>query len=127
MRINTLKKVHRRIEVELVVQSNASAPLKDILVQADYPNNFDFSRSEPNPMYRESAWLLDEIKPEETKTIKIRGVIVGQQAEEFQIKFSAGTPKPENEFEIGSILTIANADFVIEQPFVRCWPQCKRY
>ncbi len=120
IQINTLKKVSagQEIEVELLVRSNSSAPLKDILVQADYPNNFDFSRSEPNPMYRESAWLLDEIKPEETKTIKIRGVIIGQQAEEFQIKFSAGTPKPENQFEIGSILTIANADFVIEQPFI---------
>lgn len=120
IRVNTLKKVSagQEIEVELVVQSNASTPLKDILVQADYPNNFDFSRSEPNPMYRESAWLLSEIKPEETKTIKIRGVIVGQQAEEFQLKFSAGTPKPENQFEIGSILAVANTDFVIEQPFI---------
>jgi hypothetical protein len=120
IRVNTLKKVSagQEIEVELQVQSNASAPLKDILVQADYPNNFDFSRSEPNPMYRESAWLLDEIKPEETKKIKIYGVIVGQQAEEFQLKFSAGTPKPENQFEVGSILTVANADFIIEQPFI---------
>lgn len=120
IRVNTLKKVSagQEVEVELAVQSNASAPLKDILVQADYPNNFDFSRSEPNPMYRESAWLLDEIKPEETKTIKIRGAIIGQQAEEFQIKFSAGTPKPDNQFEIGSILAVANADFVIEQPFI---------
>ena len=120
IRVNTLKKVSagQEIEVELAIQSNASTPLKDILVQADYPNNFDFSRAEPNPMYRESAWLINEIKPEETKTIKIRGVIVGQQAEEFQIKFSAGTPKPENQFEIGSILTVANADFVIEQPFI---------
>ena len=120
IRVNTLKKVSagQEIEVELAIQSNASTPLKDILVQADDPNNFDFSRAEPNPMYRESAWLINEIKPEETKTIKIRGVIVGQQAEEFQIKFSAGTPKPENQFEIGSILTVANADFVIEQPFI---------
>ncbi|MBP9717087.1 MAG: hypothetical protein KBD44_00010 [Candidatus Pacebacteria bacterium] len=120
IRINALKKVSagQEIEVELAIQSNASTPLKDILVQANYPNNFEFSRSEPAPMYRESAWLLSEIKPEEIKMIKIRGVIVGQQAEEFQIKFSAGTPKPENQFETGSLLAVANADFVIEQPFI---------
>lgn len=120
IRVNSVKKVSSGQEVEMVlsVQSNASTPLKEILVMADYPSNFDFSSASPNPAYRESAWLLSELRPEETKTIKIKGIIVGQQAEEFQLKFSAGTPKPENQFEVGSVLANATADFVIEQPFI---------
>lgn len=121
IRVNSVKKVSsgQEVEVGLSIQSNASTPLRDILVLADYPSNFDFSTAEPNPVYRESAWLIDEIRPEETKTIKVKGVIVGQQAEEFQLKFSAGTPKPENQFEVGSVLANATADFVIEQPFIQ--------
>lgn len=120
IRVNTVKKVSsgQEVEIELAVRSNASSPLRDILVLADYPSNFDFSSAQPNPMYRESAWLISELKPEQTQSIKIKGVIVGQQAEEFQLKFSAGTPKPENQFEVGSVLANAVADFVIEQPFI---------
>jgi hypothetical protein len=120
IRVNAVKKVSsgQEVEIELAVQSNASSPLRDILVLADYPTNFDFSSAQPNPMYRESAWLISELKPEQTQTITVKGVIVGQQAEEFQLKFSAGTPKPENQFEIGSVLANAVADFVIEQPFI---------
>jgi hypothetical protein len=120
IRVNAVKKVSsgQEVEIELAVQSNASAPLRDILVLADYPTNFDFSSAVPSPMYRESAWLISELRPEQTQTIKIKGVIVGQQAEEFQLKFSAGTPKPENQFEVGSVLANAVADFVIEQPFI---------
>lgn len=120
IRVNSVKKVSSGQEVEIIlsVQSNASTPVKDILVMADYPSNFDYSSAEPNPAYRESAWLLSELRPEETKTIKIKGIIVGQQAEEFQLKFSAGTPKPENQFEVGSVLANATADFIIEQPFI---------
>lgn len=120
IRVDSVKKVSsgQEVEMTLSVQSNASTPLKDILLMADYPNNFDFSSASPAPTYRESAWLISELNPEKSATIKIVGTIVGQQAEEFQLKFTAGTPKPENQFELGSVLANASADFLIEQPFI---------
>lgn len=118
--VDSLKKVSagQEVEVTLRVQSNASTPLQNILVSANYPNNFDYSSAEPAPIYRESEWIIKEIKPEESTTIVIKGLIVGQQAEEFQMQFSAGTPQQDNEFIIGSVLANATADFIIEQPFI---------
>ncbi len=120
IRVNTVKKVSsgQEIDIVLTVQSNAPTPLKDILVTADYPSNFDYSSAEPSPAYRENAWLISELRPEKTQTIRLRGAIVGQQDEEFQLKFSAGAAKPENQFEVGSVLATAVADFLIEQPFI---------
>lgn len=118
--VDSIKKVSagQDVEVKLTIKSNAPTPLKDILVSANYPSNFDYSSASPEPAYRESDWLIKEILPEKSVTITIKGAIVGQQAEEFQIKFSAGTAQKDNQFIIGSVLANAVADFVIEQPFI---------
>ena len=120
IRVESIKKVSagQDIEVKLTIQSNASTPLKDVLITANYPTNFDFSSAQPNPIFRESAWLIKELLPETSSTIVIKGGIVGKQTEEFQIQFSAGTPQQDNQFIIGSVLANATADFVIEQPFI---------
>ena len=120
IRVESTKKVSagQDVEVKLTIQSNASTPLKDLLITANYPTNFDYSSAEPAPAFRESAWLVKELLPEKSTTIIIKGNIVGKQTEEFQIQFSAGTPQQDNQFIIGSVLANATADFVIEQPFI---------
>ena len=118
--VDALNKVSagQSIDVTLTIKSNATTPLENLLISANYPNNFDFTSADPAPSYRESEWTIKELKPGETTTIKIKGTVVGQQAEAFQMQFSAGTPAQNNEFTIGSVLTKSSADFVIEQPFI---------
>jgi hypothetical protein len=120
VRVESVKKVSsgQEVEVKLTLQSNAPTPLKDVLLTADYPANFDYSSASPAPLYRENAWFIEELQPEKATTITLKGVVNGKQDEEFQMKFQAGTPKPDNQFELGSLLANAVADFVIEQPFI---------
>jgi hypothetical protein len=120
IKVKALDKVSsgQEVTLELAVQSNAPTPLRDILITADYPSSFDFSSADPSPAYRENAWLIPELLPERTETITLKGVIVGREAEEFQVKFMAGTSKPDNQFEIGSMLANASHDFAVEQPFI---------
>jgi len=118
--VNALNKVSagQSIDVVLTIKSNATTPLEHLLVSANYPNNFDFTSASPVPSYRQSEWTIKELKPGATTTIKIKGTVVGHQAESFQMQFSAGTPQQNNEFTIGSVLAKSSADFVIEQPFI---------
>jgi hypothetical protein len=118
--VDALNKVSagQSVDVTLTIKSNATTPLEHLLISANYPNNFDFTSASPVPSYRESEWTIKELKPGETTTIKIKGTIVGQQAETFQMQFSAGTPEQNNEFTIGSVLAKSSTDFVIEQPFI---------
>jgi hypothetical protein len=118
--IDSLNKVSagQSVDVALTIKSNATAPLEDLLISADYPNNFNFTSSDPTPAYRESEWAIKELKPGESQKIIIKGVIVGQQAEHFTMQFSAGTPQKDNQFTIGSVLAKASTDFTIEQPFI---------
>jgi hypothetical protein len=120
IRVDAVNKISsgQDIEVKLNVQSNASNVLRDILIVANYPSNFDYGSSEPAPTYRETAWLIKELKPEQTEVITIKGRANGLQNEEFQMQFSAGTPRQDNQFILGSTLANVTADFFIERPFI---------
>lgn len=120
LRVDSIEKVSsgQEVEVKITLQSNSSNSLRDVLLSANYPGNFDFTSADPSPTYRQSEWLIDELKPEESKVITLRGQVTGVQDEEFQMQFSAGTPRQDNQFIISSVLANAVADFLIEHPFV---------
>ena len=120
LRIESVEKVSsgQEVEIKVTLQSNSPNPLKDILLSADYPSNFDFTSSDPSATYRQSEWIIPELKSEESKTITLRGQVTGVQDEEFQMQFTAGTPRQDNQFIISSVLANATADFLIEHPFV---------
>ncbi len=120
IRVESLEKVSAGQDTKMVVtiQSNASTPLKDLLITAEYPNNFDFTSATPEPSYRENAWLIKELLPEQSTKITLIGSIVGNENEKSQVKFAAGTPQQGNQFMIGSTLANAVAEFTIEEPFI---------
>jgi len=120
MRVLSIERVSsgQEVTIRLELQSNAAATLNNILVSANYPINFDFSSAEPAPAFRQNSWLVREIQPEQSIPITIRGVASGNQDEEFQIQFNAGTPRQDNQFMIGTQLASAVADFIIERPFI---------
>lgn len=120
LRIESLEKVSsgQEVEVKVVLQSNSSNTLKDVLLSANYPSNFDFTSADPAPTYRQSEWIIKELKPEESVTVTLRGQVTGVKDEEFQMQFSAGIPRQDNQFIIGSVLANSSADFLIEHPFV---------
>jgi hypothetical protein len=120
LRVTSLERVSsgQEIDIKLELQSNATAPLNNILLTAEYPVNFDFTSAEPSPSFRKNTWLLKDIAPDQVIPIIIKGLVIGNQDEEFRIQFVAGTPRQDNQFTIGTQLTSAAADFVIERPFI---------
>jgi uncharacterized membrane protein len=106
------------IDITVVATSNANAPLKDVLITAAYPNGFTFNKSQPQPIYGQNVWKIDEIKPGETTSIKLQGTITGHTEETFGISFTAGQADPDNQFIVGSLLNDARTEFVIEHPFI---------
>ena len=106
------------VDVTVTAKSNGSTPLKDLLVTASYPTGFDFESSTPDPVFAENVWLIDELLPEESKSIKIRGIARGLTDEAFRINFAAGPQNTNQQFSIGASLAESRADFIIERPFI---------
>lgn len=120
LRVKNIEKVAagQMVDVTLTAQSNASNPLSNVLVQAEYPNGFQFEESFPPPVFGDSVWLIDELLPEQTTEITLRGVVRGLTEETFRINFDAGPADSGNQYVMSSRLTNAWADFTIERPFI---------
>jgi hypothetical protein len=118
--VESLKNVSsgQATEVKLKVTSNAPTKLTDILIKAEYPEGFDFTRSDPASVSGQNVWLIDSLEPESSKTITISGVITGSQSEEYVMNFSVGVPNERDRFNLASVYSVAKAEFLIEQPFI---------
>lgn len=121
LRVENIKKVAsgQLVDVTLTAVSNASTPLRNILITASYPNGFTFESSKPDPVYGQNVWRIDELLPEGSVTIKLKGIVTGLTEETFRINFDAGPADSNNQYLVSSKLTEANADFEIERPFIQ--------
>jgi len=106
------------VDVKIIAQSNASTPLKDILIRAEYPTSFDFERSVPSPSFGDEVWVIKEILPEQTVEINLKGIVTGLTEETFRINVVAGPTAPDNQFVMASRLTQGWVDMKIERPFI---------
>jgi len=120
IRADTISKVSsgQEIEVKITVQSNASTIQRNILVSASYPSSFSFISADPAPAYQENEWLISEIAPESSQVITLRGRISGVEGEQAEIQLAIGTPRSDNQFIMGSVLSKISTNYTVERPFI---------
>lgn len=104
--------------VKLTVTSNSSSPITNLLVKAEYPSGFDFSSSNPAPVSGRNVWSIAELKPEESATVEITGVIVGTKADKYVLKFAVGVGSDRNPNELASLMAVGDTEFTLEDPFL---------
>lgn len=120
LRLDSVEKVAsgQTVDVQMTVVSNASAPVENVLISAEYPNGFRYETADPAPVFSNNVWQIDELLPEESVVIDLTGVVVGLTEESFQINFSAGPARADNPFIVGSVLAESDINFFIERPFI---------
>jgi len=120
MRVEALKKVSsgQETDLEVTITSNAPTTLSDVLIKAEYPLGFDFTSSEPSPVSAQNIWIMKDLEPEETRTILIKGIVVGKETDEYAINFSIGVPNERNQQTLASVFATAQTEFEIEEPFL---------
>lgn len=120
LRVDAIEKVAsgQTVEVTLTAESNASTPLSNILITADYPTGFRFEGADPEPVYGQNVWRIRELQPGGTETITLEGVVTGLTEETFRINLEAGPASSENQYIVGATLADVYADFTIERPFI---------
>ncbi len=119
--IDALKEVNNNQEVVLIARviSNSNNTLNNVALNVVYPFGFTYTRSN---MEIESAekglYPIGEIKPNETKTVEIRGMINGQSAEDKVFKFNVGTANPNSPEKVTTSLAMYIHDMVIRGDFL---------
>lgn len=120
VRADSIKKISsgQETDITLTIVSNSPSPLSELLVKAEYPSGFDFSKSSPSPTHGQNMWLIKNLEPEKEQKIVITGVLVGKESDEHAIKFTVGVPNERDPQSLASIFSTAETQFEIEQPFL---------
>lgn len=121
LQVSSLRKVSagQEVEVTVIAKSNTDKVLKDILISASYPSGFIYKSSSLDPIYNQNTWLIEELNPETSAVLKLKGTIVGLNEETSVLNFSAGAAQTDNQFIVGSLLAEASTEFYIEKPFIK--------
>ena len=93
------------VEFTVTVASNASAPVKDVLLSAGFPFGFSFSQASPQPfrMLTQSGsavWELGDIAPGQKREVVVRGTLSGESGDERMFRLTTGTRKTPQEENI---------------------------
>ncbi|MEK7066117.1 MAG: hypothetical protein AAB965_00925, partial [Patescibacteria group bacterium] len=102
----------------IVVRSNATEPLKDILVQADYPPGFVFKSADPKPTYGNNVWSIGDILAKGERDIKITGQLQGQDGDIKSFRVSAGTRVSSDDVKISSVYGSSLKSVTVNKPSI---------
>ncbi len=118
--IKNPSEVNSNQDIEFVIDlaSNSGEVLENALFKAEYPFGFSYSDSNPKPFRDNNLWSIGTMAPNDTKTIRIRGKLQGQNEEERTFRFSTGIANPEREEELGAIFSILSQSIKIRRPFL---------
>jgi hypothetical protein len=117
------------VELTVNVSSNASAPVKDVLLNAAYPFGFTLTSAAVNdssvnpkptiaPDGASSVWQLGDIEPGQTRTVTIQGSLTGEEGDNRVFHFTAGTRNEATSTSIDTPLADNTFSMSISQPFL---------
>lgn len=75
---------------KLTLQLNSTEVLKNVMLRADYPYGYTTSESTPSPASADNVWALGDMMAGATKTVTIKGKLVGENQDERTFRFYLG-------------------------------------
>ena len=105
------------VQMTVSVTSNTDAPVRDVLLQAQYPFGFKFSSATPAPS-SDGFWQLGDLAPGQKKTVTISGSLSGAQSDSRVFHFNAGTRSNAASSSIDTSLASQAFTMSISQPFL---------
>lgn len=120
MTVTSFKEIQSNQEFEITaeVSSNSQQVLKNMMLRVYYPFGFTFISSDVKPLTDNATWKLGDLKPQEKRTIKIKGRIEGQDEEERVFRFATGLQSAKSDKVIGTEFVASSQAMRIKKPFL---------
>ena len=107
----------QRLDMTVLVTSQAKTPIADVLLHATYP--FGFAEEDTSPKaVEEGIWELGTLEPGETREIRILGLLDGQTGDTRAFRFLAGTRESPNKNAIETVLAEFEHVINVTRPFL---------
>ncbi|MBI2618326.1 hypothetical protein HYW58_02660 [Candidatus Kaiserbacteria bacterium] len=108
----------QEIDFSVVISSNSTGRVENLVLQAEYPFGFTFKEAQPQAQYSNSVWELGTVAPEEKRTIRIVGVMTGQDNEERIFRFAVGVRDERDVKKLATSFVTTTRSITIERPFI---------
>ncbi len=112
----------QQVTITVTARSNASNPLTNILIQGEFPPGFTVTESSRTPVSGQNVWRIETIPPEGEVVFTVTGRVEGLTDASMRTRFVSGLSQPDDQLALASTLAAANADFLIERPFIKVEP-----
>jgi hypothetical protein len=109
---------NQTVDFTVEVTSNSTVTVKNLLLKAEYPFGFTFVSSNPKTFSKNNLWLIGDLEPGGKRTIKLSGVLSGQEAEERGVNFSLGVQSKTDSLAIDAPFVTSLSAITIRRPFV---------
>jgi hypothetical protein len=107
------------VEFIASITSNAEAPVKDVLLNIDFPFGFSLSQADPKPAQgSNNLWTLGDLSPGQRKDVRIRGSVLGESGDERVFRFSAGTRATQEKTSIDAVMADYAHHVTVSNPFL---------
>jgi len=115
-----LKEVNSNQEMSLDIElsSNSDSIVENVALAVDYPFGFEPTNAIPESTYGNNVWEIGDMAADSKKTIKIVGIMRGQDNEEKIFGVSAGKHDPNNNREIVVVYSSTFETVLIKKPFL---------
>lgn len=108
----------KEVVFRATIVSNATAPIRNLVLEAEYPFGFTVSGVEPETASGDNVWEFGDLLPRQKRVVEVRGTVEGQDEEERVFRFSVGSREEATEVKLQvPFLTIPHA-LTIKRPFV---------
>jgi hypothetical protein len=105
------------LTLTVIVRSNASAPVENVALAAQYPSGFTLQKADPAPSST-NFFTLGTLVPGDQKIIKISGVLIGQNSDTRTFRFTAGSVNSDGTSSLGNSFAEGDATIAITHPFL---------
>jgi hypothetical protein len=107
-----------QFSIEVEVRSNATAPVADVSLEAQYPFGFEALGATPRTHTGDNFWRLGTMQPGETKVVRIMGRIDGQDKDERIFRFIVGSVPDDTQTSVPVPFLTIPKTVTLEAPFI---------
>lgn len=104
--------------MDLVVQSNATTPVDNVVIQAQYPFGYSVVTATPKAEAGGTLWRLGTLAPGKSTKIHIVGKIEGQDGDQRVFRFLAGSNADQTDTQVRVPFLTVPQTLTIERPFI---------
>lgn len=104
--------------VSVILRSNVTTPIDNVVVEGQYPFGFLLQSSEPRAAVGSTLWRVGTLRPGESKTIRLMGSIEGQDGDSRVLRFLVGSDADQTNTRLTVPFLSLPTTLTIRKPFI---------